>query len=270
MTPRLSRILSRVRHTLPPHRSPSTAAPSRENQNCSVANDALPGVGPVLVISPHLDDAVLSCGQLIGMCERTTIATVLAGFPAGVHGGWSGRTTGLPIAREANSRRREEDLLASHRLGARSVWFDILAQEYCPSPPPFERLARIHEAVATAIATTGARTVCLPLGVTHPDHVAVSDAVIQVALSSKLTFFVYMDMPYGQARPDHVKRRLRNMRRHVGIDDATLLVGDLQAKQEAIDAYASQVVELHRGFGRYFDRLLTEPEQYWRIHPRAQ
>jgi LmbE family N-acetylglucosaminyl deacetylase len=229
----------------------------------------LSNTGPVLVISPHMDDAVLSCGQLIKSRRGTTILTILAGFPPGEHAGWSGRTTGLPVARDANLKRREEDELASRALGSRTAWVDIPAQEYGPPTSQSEVKQGIEEAIATAVATTENRSVFVPLGITHPDHIAVGDAALHVLHASKVELYVYMDMPYGQARPGEVRRRLRHIGRTFELDRLRPFVGDLESKAEAVNAYSSQVPELRQGFGRHFNRLFTDPEKYWRVRPSA-
>jgi LmbE family N-acetylglucosaminyl deacetylase len=221
---------------------------------------------PVLMISPHLDDAVLSCGQLINSRPGTVITTVLAGFPHGPHAGWSAQTTGLPVAEDANSMRRDEDQRASRALGARTHWIDIPAQEYGPNSSPSEWLLSIQQSIATAIATTES-SVFLPLGLTHPDHIVVSDAALLAVLASKVESYVYMEMPYGQARPGRVRRRLRHIGRQFTIDPLAPFVGDVEKKADAVNAYASQLETLQKGFGRHFSRVFTDPERYWRLRP---
>lgn len=218
------------------------------------------------MISPHLDDAVLSCAQLINSRPGTTILTVLAGFPPGTHEGWSARTTGLTIAKDANHRRREEDERASHILASRSKWIDLFALEYVLGGSPDERQSKIEEVLVEAVTATDAHVVFIPLGVTHPDHIAVSDAALRAVFGTDLACFVYMDMPYGQARPGRVRRRLRELRRKVAVEPLVQFVGDLERKAEAVRAYSSQVTEL-QAFGRHFDRVFTDPETYWPVHP---
>ncbi len=225
--------------------------------------------GPALVISPHLDDAVLSCGQLIKSRLGTTITTILAGFPPGTHAGWSARTTGLPVAKDANLQRRKEDLSAARALGAHTLWMDLYAQEYGAAESPTERLRGIQQAVATAVAASEGRPVFLPLGVTHPDHIAVSDAALLAVRDADLEAYVYMDMPYGQARPGHVRRRVRQIGRMVALERLAPFKGDLAIKADAVKAYSSQVRELQQGFGRYFSRVFTDPEKYWRVQPSS-
>ena len=153
-----------------------------------MARQPLGDSGPALVISPHLDDAVLSCGQLIGSRHGSTIATILAGFPPGTHAGWSAQTTGLSVAEEANMMRREEDQRASRTLGARTIWIDIPAQEYGPPGSTSERLSRIQQSIATAIASADVRSLFVPLGLTNPDHIVVSNAaLLALALFTRIS-----------------------------------------------------------------------------------
>lgn len=229
----------------------------------------LTGSGPALVISPHLDDAVLSCGQLIKSRLGTTITTILAGFPPGPHAGWSGRTTGLPIAKDANLQRRDEDRSAARALGAQTVWMDLYAQEYGSGESLSERLLGIQHAVSTAVDAADGRAVFFPLGITHPDHVAVSDAALVAVRDANLEAYVYMDMPYGQARPGRVRRRLRHIRRTVAVERLEPFAGDLDTKAEAVKAYTSQVAELQQGFGRHFTRVYSDPEKFWRVRPSS-
>lgn len=235
-----------------------------------MAKHPLEDSGPVLLISSHLDDAVLSCGQLINSRPGTVITTILAGFPPGAHTGWSGQTTGQPVAEDANLMRREEDQRASRALGARTHWIDIRAQEYGPTASPSERLLSVQQAIATAIATAESRTVLFPLGVTHPDHILVSDAALLAVVATNVESYVYMDMPYGQARPGRVKRRLRRIGRQFNVDPLAPFVGDLEKKVEAVNAYASQIKTLQKGFGRHFSGVFTDPEKYWSVRPLVQ
>jgi LmbE family N-acetylglucosaminyl deacetylase len=144
---------------------------------------------------------------------------------------------------------------------------DILAQEYGPDASPSRRLLTIQEAIDSAVAATEVRSVFVPLGVTHPDHVTVSDVALQAVVTSNRESFVYMDMPYGQARPGEVRRRLRRIARKFQIDSLVPFLGDLQSKSEAVNAYSSQMEALRHGFGKNFDRIFVDPERYWRVRP---
>ena len=84
-----------------------------------------------VVLSPHLDDAVFSCGGLIARQaaagERVTVLTVCAGdppegplsdFARALHIVWQTDGSPIPI-------RREEDRSACRRLGAAAVHLEI-------------------------------------------------------------------------------------------------------------------------------------------------
>jgi LmbE family N-acetylglucosaminyl deacetylase len=244
-----------------------TIRPLEARQRGNPLKHQISDSGPALLISPHLDDAVLSCGQLISTRRGSTIVTVLAGFPLGAHAGWSAQTTGLPIAKDANLKRREEDQRASLVLGAQTVWGAFLAREYESVASASERAREVQEFIAAAVAASDARSIFLPLGVTHPDHVTVSDAALFAVRDSKMESYIYMDMPYGQARPDRVWRRLRHIRRQFTVEPVSPYFGDQMVKREAVNAYSSQVAELQQGFGRHFKRVFTDPERYWRLSP---
>ncbi|KAB0640285.1 PIG-L family deacetylase, partial [Burkholderia territorii] len=84
-----------------------------------------------LVVSPHLDDAVFSCGQLLAQSPGSVVVTVFAGIPA--HGTaappWD-RRAGFRTADEAMRTRRDEDRRALGTLGAHAVWLDFLDDQY--------------------------------------------------------------------------------------------------------------------------------------------
>src|SRR3954452_17872248 len=80
--------------------------------------------GEVVLISPHLDDAIFSLGAAVSYATRhgvkVTILTVLAGDPtlAAPAGDWD-RQAGFETAGEASVARRAEDARACTILGAR-------------------------------------------------------------------------------------------------------------------------------------------------------
>lgn len=162
--------------------------------------------------------------------------------------------------------RRSEDRLASSALGARTEWGDVEALEYADEVDS-RRAQRIRESIAAVVATTKASSVFVPLGLSHPDHIMVSDVALAVVSKAVLDTYIYMEMPYGQARPGRVRRRLRDLARTFEVEPLAAFLGDLEKKAEAVNAYGSQVKELQQGFGRHFRRMLTDPERYWRIRP---
>ena len=87
-----------------------------------------------LVISPHLDDAVFSCGRLLAAAPGSIVVTVFAGIPPRDTPAppWD-RRAGFDRADEAMHARRDEDRRALARLDARPVWLDFLDRDLLTS-----------------------------------------------------------------------------------------------------------------------------------------
>lgn len=92
-------------------------------------------VGRIVVVSPHLDDGVLSLGASIARSVRrgsdVTVLTVLAGDPESraPAGRWD-RMAGFGTAGVAARARRAEDRRACDLLGARPVWLPFSDHQY--------------------------------------------------------------------------------------------------------------------------------------------
>ncbi len=77
--------------------------------------------GPVLVVSPHMDDAVLSCGELIPQLDDCVVMTVFAGAEGvdwSIRRGWDAENSGIPVGTDVVSLRIAEDDDALSRLDA--------------------------------------------------------------------------------------------------------------------------------------------------------
>lgn len=85
----------------------------------------------VAVVSPHLDDAVWSCGSLIASTSDVHIVTVFANDPKSQHrsGGWDERS-GFRTIGAATRARREEDRAACLILDAVPVHLPHFDSQY--------------------------------------------------------------------------------------------------------------------------------------------
>ena len=125
--------------------------------------------GRIVVISPHLDDAVLSLGAAISRAARhgaeITVLTVLAGDPGSTEpaGEWD-RRAGFATAGEAVRARRLEDERACELVRARPVWLPFSDHQYDRGGSE----AEIREAVADAV--TGAHVLLPGFPLVHHDH----------------------------------------------------------------------------------------------------
>src|SRR5690242_3070034 len=93
------------------------------------------GAQPVLVISPHLDDAVFGCGQLLATYPGSVVITALAGRPASYATvtPWD-ELAGFAPGEDVIAARRAEDHAALAILQASPVWLDFSDDQYGNSP----------------------------------------------------------------------------------------------------------------------------------------
>jgi LmbE family N-acetylglucosaminyl deacetylase len=226
-----------------------------------------------LFLSPHLDDAVLSCGglihQLVQRGESVRILTVMAGDPPDplphspivdeLHTRWQSGAS--PVAA-----RREEDRAAAMQLGAE---VEHLGIPDCPYrvddsgkalyPRSEDLFGPVHQAdPALQIALelpAEAQIAYIPLGVGgHVDHKVVS--VLGQRWYGKVALLLYEEYPYGGSGGEAARNspflteKLGNSAVQTALaalswpvisQEFPLSESDLRAKIEAIGCYKSQI-----------------------------
>lgn len=217
------------------------------------------------VLSPHLDDAVLSLGQHLAAhrddehLER--IVTVFAGKPQGLRMVTAYDVScGFGSSRRAVESRREEDERACKQLGVLHTHLNELDNQYrkVHDPHIVERIARTVRQYMS-----GKEHVFVPLGIGHPDHRILADAAELAARTMierrPISLMFYEEMPYRVLYPEHVAARLVELAA-LGwhLDLWPLDVGDIELKSAAIAKYESQFPE------GAADPCLRVPERVWR------
>jgi LmbE family N-acetylglucosaminyl deacetylase len=232
---------------------------------------------PLVVLSPHLDDAILSCGGRIARAvdagRRALVATLFTRdqppAPPSALAAELRRRWNLP-AGEVMARRRAEDLEACRRLGAEPLHLDLpealyrsdergeplyptlgaLFGELAPADLAGQReiagrIARLAEEIGGEPELFG------PLGVgNHVDHQLARRALLQVRPHAAL----YEEFPYTEWKWFAVSRalgRAAEWEPEVLPVDAALL----ERRRHAIAAYASQVPAMFRTEGRLGKQL---------------
>ncbi|WP_280156400.1 PIG-L family deacetylase [Piscinibacter sp. XHJ-5] len=214
-----------------------------------------------LVISPHLDDAVLSCGRCLAAHPGSIVVTVFAGTPrdAGRRTDWDARC-GFGDAAQALAVRREEDALALSRLGAAAHWLEFADSQYGETPSTDD----LGRALLRVIADVRPGLVLYPLGLYHSDHLLAHQAS-RAALSAwpALVGAAYEDSPYRGLRGLLQQRLAALAAGGVCATPARLAAHDehAQRKRTAIEAYASQLRAF--GTGGLDDAAL--PERFWTL-----
>lgn len=225
--------------------------------------------GKVLVISPHLDDAVLGCGDLLATRPGATVVTVCAGTPRRSHPltEWDA-ACGFASAQQATAIRRTEDRSALAALSAQAQWLEYLDDQYGGGAPDARWLAAVARDLRRAIRADDPEVVLCPLGLFHHDHERVHAAArLVLAREPHRAWYAYEDALYRRI-PGLVQQRLVELAAHniVATPDhsvtSPITARARSTKRRAIRCYASQL----RGLGTpgrpgYLDAL--SPEAYW-------
>lgn len=212
-----------------------------------------------IYISPHFDDAVLSCGGLIW--EQThsglpaEIWTVMAGDPPvgadsalaqQMHADWQTRS-----AQETVTMRRGEDQNAARRVGAAICHLpfpDAIYRRsqtgtlYYPNGifvPPNPRESDLVNEITRQVAEklTQYDTIVCPLAIGgHADHIITRKAI--ELLGRPLWY--YADVPYAFRKPEELPTATE------GMTGKTFFISPqgLAGWQESIAAHASQITSL--------------------------
>jgi LmbE family N-acetylglucosaminyl deacetylase len=228
----------------------------------------------VVVVSPHPDDAVLSCGQFLAAHPGATVVTVFAGAPETYPDppSWWSTLCGFGPGDDITAARRAEDADALGSLGATPVWLDFLESQFTPNGdiPDAPTLAAALDATLRALDPS---LILLPLGLANPEHVVTHDAMIRVrehwpAHDDGPAWLAYEDIAYKHI-PGQLAWRVTKLFRSlvwptpvaVPVDPTT------DRKLAALARYPSQIRGLEADW-QLQDRLdAPTPEQFWRLDP---
>ncbi len=206
------------------------------------------------MVSPHLDDAVLSCGQMLAG-RHSTVLTVCAGVPEDGFVSQYDADSGFLTSRKAMLARRAEDKAATAALNARHVWLNFMDGAY-PNPPEREAVAT---RIRMALRRLGAEVVFFPAGTVHPIHALVAAACRDVATTMVFAeAWVYEELPYRVLWPEEAADAVKQWFDVgvVGLDFAG--DGPMEAKEVAVGKYRSQLWALN-------ERCLYVPERFHRL-----
>jgi LmbE family N-acetylglucosaminyl deacetylase len=226
----------------------------------------------IVVVSPHLDDGVLSLGAAMARWARTgarvELLTVFACDPdsSAETGGWDGRA-GFRTEGDAAAGRRKEDLRACALLGLTPVWLPFGSVDFERHGDESDVSDAVQEAVADADA------VLLPgYPLTHPDHEWLVRTLAGKPLGNRLG--LYAEQPYshrtsGKPRaPDWLDEAFE-ARPDFQLVPAT--IGDRLAKWRAIRRYRTQLplLGMQRSVRRGPHSILWEEAVAWVALPDA-
>ncbi len=224
--------------------------------------------GRVAVVSPHLDDAVLSCGEVISRLDQCVVLTVFAGSPSSwdVHRLWDNDICGFADGTDVVTARLREDDAALACLGASAARLGFLDEQY-REPTTALSVEEIGDQIAAAIEELKATVAVMPLGIGHNDHRLTAASCRRAALHrTGVRWLAYLDLPYGY-EPEifgagAVGEALDSLSPMV--PTVIELGGGIgaEAKDAALDFYPSQM----RGLAGRRSAAL-KPERYWSLEP---
>jgi LmbE family N-acetylglucosaminyl deacetylase len=225
--------------------------------------------GRLLVISPHLDDAVFACGRLIASHPSCVVVTVFAGRPASTNPltEWD-RACGFEPGDDVIGARREEDRAALYLLAAAPIWLDFLDSQYGRTPSVAQLVCELE----TIINYVKPSSVLFPIGLFHSDHLLTHRAArVLAARYAEVQWVAYEDALYRRI-PDALEGRLAELEgerlraRKVAWPDAPRAE---QRKRAAVNCYRSQLRALATP-GRLGHRDAYEGEGYWSLEAAEQ
>lgn len=206
--------------------------------------------GRVVVVSPHLDDAVMSLGATIARSVRkgadVEVLTVFAGSPDSSRpaGEWDTRT-GFLTEGEAARERRREDRRACDVLGSTPVWLSHSDSQYRAAMDESAFRADIHAALV------GRDIVLLPgWPARHGDHVLLARTLLAGGLPCEQVA-LYVEQPYAWrfTRPPPARSldppdAIRDLVPAAAFATVSTTQADRVAKWEAIGEYRTQLPHL--------------------------
>ncbi|MGO9874006.1 MAG: PIG-L deacetylase family protein [Acidimicrobiia bacterium] len=222
----------------------------------------------LLVISPHLDDAVVSCGALLLAHRGASVATLFAASPATYSDPLNEHDTdcGFTPGDDTMALRRDEDVRALAAVGATPRWLHLHQHSHVERADPIVEPPGAVDALVETIADLQPTCVVAPLGLSHPDHQAChASALAARERADPVPWLWYSDLPYVFI-PRVLAARFRALHK-VGITATPAcpsVSNDFPAKWRAFGEYVTQVPVLDR-LWRLRERLERAGEQYWTL-----
>jgi LmbE family N-acetylglucosaminyl deacetylase len=217
-----------------------------------------------MVVSPHCDDAVFGCGDLLATRPGALVVTVFADGPPPDTAltPWDA-DCGFRAGDDVMAARRAEDAAALEILRARPHWLAFHDAQYGGTP----EAAEISAALEGCVRAFSPDAMLYPLGLFHSDHDLVHRAARDVAARSGARAIAYEEPIYRRVagrlrdRVDEIAALGRTVRRA-----SPRVANGSDAKRRACECYASQLRGLRLRAGDAVEDLFAG-EGYWEVQP---
>jgi LmbE family N-acetylglucosaminyl deacetylase len=254
---------------------PDRTAPERmRDDSFPMRGWGLPDAGVldrVVIVSPHLDDAVLSCARFMSVHPGVTVVTVFAGNPDAYPQPmrtWDVQS-GFGPGDDVMEARRSEDRAALALLDATPVHLGFVEHSYNPGDRPVapEVLA---DGLVGALTELEPTLVLAPFGLANPDHDVTHRACMLARdqLGTARSWWCYEDMGYKHI-PGMLAWRVSALFRS-GLWPTPVCPpvdhhGDRKAA--AVACYPSQLLALEDDWQISAKLATPAPEQFWQLAP---
>jgi LmbE family N-acetylglucosaminyl deacetylase len=255
--------------------TPEGSAPARvRDDSFPMRSWGLPEPGEldrIVVVSPHLDDAVLGCGAFMSVHAGATVVTVFAGNPPAYPDPmrlWDVQS-GFGPGDDVMEVRRAEDRAALGVLAANPVHLDFVEHTYNPGDSAVAPDV-LAAGIGAALQALRPTLVLAPFGLANPDHDVVHRACMLVRdeLDGDVSWWLYQDFGYHYI-PGMLAWRTASLFRR-GIWPTPVCpeidAGDAR-KLAAVECYPSQLHALDDDWQIRAKLATHAPEQYWRLAP---
>jgi LmbE family N-acetylglucosaminyl deacetylase len=226
-----------------------------------------------VIISPHLDDAVLGCSYLMLAHPGATVITLFCAAPdvyTDPVQSWDA-LAGFRPGDRVHDARMAEDVKALATFDATPIHLKYLEHTYLE----FEQWVKgedMADELETQLEALGASAIFAPFGIANPDHVATHRAsmIVRDRMLAKQPdgpkWYLYEDTGYKHI-PGQLAGRIAELykNRVWPTPACPRVIADPAAKLEAFLNYSSQINPLNTEW-RLLDKLDTPvPEQYWSL-----
>jgi LmbE family N-acetylglucosaminyl deacetylase len=154
-------------------------------------------VGPVLVLSPHPDDAVIDCWSVVASSAPVHVVNLFAGVPPPNQLAYFDRLAGARDSAGHLRRRIAEDREALALAGRAPLNLDFLAHAYRRGRPE-PSFAALDGMLAEHIPIVSLAYAPAALGAPHPDHALARAYALRLARAG-VPVRLYADLPYCTA-----------------------------------------------------------------------
>jgi LmbE family N-acetylglucosaminyl deacetylase len=256
---------------------PATRPEPMRDDSFPMRSWGLPEAGEldrVVVVSPHLDDAVLGCARFLAVHPGVTVVTVFAGNPESYPvpmRAWDVQS-GFGPDDDVMEARRREDRAALALLDATPMHLDFIEHTYNPGDRPVSPEV-IADGLAAAVPPLDPALVMIPFGLANPDHDVTHRGCMlaRERLDPAVSWWCYEDSGYKHI-PGMLAWRVSSLfRRGLWPTPVCPPIDQRgERKAAAVACYPSQLLALEDDWAIGAKLDAPAPEQYWRLAPPPQ